>query len=52
MPEVLLFVIAIIVACAAVYYLSANMPQPWNWVARGIVIVLIIAWLGRILRLW
>jgi len=52
MPEVLVFIIAIIVACAAIYYLSAGIPQPWNWVARGVAIVLVLWWLGRILHLW
>jgi len=52
MPELLIFVIAIIVACGAVYYLSAGLPQPWNWVARAVAVVLVLVWLGRILRLW
>lgn len=52
MPELIIYVIAIIVACAAVYYLAAGLPQPWNWAARGVAIVLILFWLGRILRIW
>lgn len=52
MPELLIGVIAIIVACAAIYYLSAGLPVPWNWVARAVPIVLIIWWLGRVLHLW
>jgi hypothetical protein len=52
MAEVAIFVVAVIVACAAIYYLSAGLPQPWNWVARGVAIVLILFWLGRILRIW
>jgi hypothetical protein len=52
MPELIIFIIAIIVACAAIYYLSAGIPAPWNWAARGIAIVIVLWWLGRILRLW
>jgi len=52
MPELIIYVVAIIVACAAVYYLAAGLPQPWNWVARGVAIVLILYWLGHILRIW
>jgi hypothetical protein len=50
--EIVIFLIAIIVACAAIYYLSAGLPAPWSWAARGIAIVIILFWLGRILRIW
>jgi hypothetical protein len=52
MQEVVIFVIAVIVACAAIYYLSAGIPAPWSWAARGVAIVIILFWLGRLLRLW
>jgi hypothetical protein len=49
---VVIFVIAVIVACAAIYWLSEGLPTPWNWAARGVAIVIVLFWLGRLLRLW
>jgi hypothetical protein len=52
MPDVLLFLIVVVVVGAVVVWASQRIPSPWGWALIAVYAVMVLAWFGRILKLW
>ncbi len=52
MPEILIFIIIVIVVGVVVYYIGARLPVPWSYLLYAVFALMVLAWFGRVLHLW
>ena len=52
MPDLLIFLIVVVVGGILLEWLSRGLPHPWRWVVLGLASVIVLWWLGSLLGAW